>query len=129
MSAVSKACLLLLGRRRGRLASKASPPMASSKALNKHNHKIHALYVRQVGFPMHARSPCTRSKPHACPLQEFVECQKLVDSVLEESNNLCEYALFTKALIKRHNGGGRARVRSLHPAMRHTHAHAAVPAC
>ena len=37
-------------------------------------------------------------------VQEFDECLKLIDQVLEESNNLCEYALFTKALIKRHRG-------------------------
>lgn len=47
------------------------------------NYLIHQLYVRH----------------------DFDECLKLIEQVLEESDNLCEYALFTKALIKRHNGG------------------------
>ncbi len=38
------------------------------------------------------------------PPQDFDECLKLIEQVLEESDNLCEFALFNKALIKRHNG-------------------------
>jgi Bardet-Biedl syndrome 4 protein len=49
---------------------------------DKRNYLIHQLYVRQ----------------------DFEECIKLIDEVLEDSENLCEYALHTKALIKRHNG-------------------------
>ena len=49
---------------------------------DKRNYLIHQLYVRQ----------------------DFEECLKLIDDVLESSENLCEYALYTKALIKRHHG-------------------------
>lgn len=36
--------------------------------------------------------------------QEFDECTKLVDSVLLESGNQCEYAIYVKALIERQRG-------------------------
>ncbi len=37
-------------------------------------------------------------------MQEFDECLKLIDTVLEETEGLCEYALYVKALIKRQRG-------------------------
>ncbi|KAL0235384.1 hypothetical protein GEMRC1_001966 [Eukaryota sp. GEM-RC1] len=46
------------------------------------NHLIHTLYVQQ----------------------DFDECLSLIESILEESNGLCEYAVYTKALIFRHQG-------------------------
>eukprot|EP00983_Pelagomonas_calceolata_P024523 772939-Pelagomonas_calceolata.AAC.3 len=35
---------------------------------------------------------------------EFEKCLDLIDKVLEENNNSCEYALHVKALIKRQQG-------------------------
>eukprot|EP00798_Chlamydomonas_sp_ICE-L_P026319 gene26319-17414_t len=49
---------------------------------DKRNYKIQQLYVRQ----------------------DFDECLKLIESVLDETSDLCEYALFTKALIMRQRG-------------------------
>lgn len=46
----------------------------------------------------------TWSKPHTYGSQDFDECLALIEQVLGETENLCEYALFTKALIKRQNG-------------------------
>ncbi|KAI8467023.1 MAG: Bardet-Biedl syndrome protein 4 [Monoraphidium minutum] len=48
----------------------------------KSNSTIHQLYVRQ----------------------EYDDCTKLVDSVLEETENQCEYAIYVKALIERQRG-------------------------
>ncbi|KAF5841559.1 Bardet-Biedl syndrome protein 4 [Dunaliella salina] len=53
--------------------------MASSV---RQNYKINQLYVRQ----------------------EFEKCLDLIEKVLEETNNVCEYALHVKALIKRQQG-------------------------
>lgn len=49
---------------------------------DKKNYMINQLYVRQ----------------------ELEECVKLIDQVLEETDGICEYALYTKALIKRQKG-------------------------
>jgi hypothetical protein len=37
-------------------------------------------------------------------MQEFDECIKQIDKILEETEGLCEYAIYTKALIMRHRG-------------------------
>uniref|UniRef100_A0A7R9VKW0 Uncharacterized protein n=1 Tax=Chlamydomonas euryale TaxID=1486919 RepID=A0A7R9VKW0_9CHLO len=56
--------------------------MSSSQNNDRSNQQIHTLYVRQ----------------------EFDDCLKLIERVLRETDNLCEYALFTKALIQRQRG-------------------------
>lgn len=37
-------------------------------------------------------------------LQDFDGCLELIDKVLEETCNLCEFGLYVKALIKRQQG-------------------------
>mmetsp|Transcript_33762 Transcript_33762/g.60952 ORF Transcript_33762/g.60952 Transcript_33762/m.60952 type:complete len:408 (-) Transcript_33762:680-1903(-) len=56
----------------------------SSLALqkDKYNYLIHHLFVRQ----------------------EFTECLKQIETVLKETNGLCEYAIHVKALIQRQRG-------------------------
>ncbi|PNW76079.1 hypothetical protein CHLRE_12g548650v5 [Chlamydomonas reinhardtii] len=49
---------------------------------DKRNYQLHLLYTRQ----------------------EFEECLKQIDKVLEETDGLCEYAIYIKALIMRHRG-------------------------
>uniref|UniRef100_A0A7S2QUY1 Uncharacterized protein n=1 Tax=Chlamydomonas chlamydogama TaxID=225041 RepID=A0A7S2QUY1_9CHLO len=56
--------------------------MAAIQNKDKKNYMIHQLYVRQ----------------------EYDECLKLIEQVLQETDNLCEHALYTKALIKRQRG-------------------------
>jgi len=36
--------------------------------------------------------------------QEFKECMEVVEEQLRESNGMCEYAIYVKALIKRQEG-------------------------
>ena len=82
-SIVTQVCGLCgeTAQRQGRIETRSmSIPNLANK--DKKNYLIHQLYVRQ----------------------DFDECLKVIENVLEESGNLCEYALFTKALIKRHNG-------------------------
>lgn len=52
----------------------------------------------------------TWSPPAAVGTQEFDECIKQIDKVLEETEGLCEYAIYVKALIMRHRGVTRGRV-------------------
>ncbi|GLC34848.1 Bardet-Biedl syndrome 4 protein [Pleodorina starrii] len=49
---------------------------------DKRNYALHLLYTRQ----------------------EFEECLKQIDKILEETDGLCEYAIYIKALIMRHRG-------------------------
>lgn len=44
------------------------------------------------------------SLPSICAIQELDECLKLIEVVLEETEGLCEFALYVKALIKRQRG-------------------------
>jgi hypothetical protein len=39
-----------------------------------------------------------------CHPQDFDECLKLIEQVLQETDGLCEFALYVKALIKRQRG-------------------------
>lgn len=43
-------------------------------------------------------------------MQEFDECIKQIDKVLDETEGLCEYAIYVKALIMRHRGVARGCV-------------------
>ncbi|KAJ9508090.1 hypothetical protein QJQ45_021437 [Haematococcus lacustris] len=56
--------------------------MSAVQTLQKKNYKINQLYVRQ----------------------DFDECLKLIEEVLRDTENLSEFALFVKALIKRQQG-------------------------
>lgn len=60
-------------------------------------------HLRQPGIPPSLQRACV------CR-QEFDECLKLIDQVLVDTENLCEYAIYVKALIKRQRGAcaGRA---------------------
>ncbi|GLI61293.1 hypothetical protein VaNZ11_003647 [Volvox africanus] len=49
---------------------------------DKRNYALHLLYTRQ----------------------EFEECLQQIDKILEETDGLCEYAIYIKALIMRHRG-------------------------
>ena len=39
-------------------------------------------------------------------LQEYDECLKHIEKILEETEGLCEYAIYVKALILRQRGAG-----------------------
>ncbi|KAL6765320.1 Bardet-Biedl syndrome protein 4 [Haematococcus lacustris] len=56
--------------------------MSAVQTLQKKNYKINQLYVRH----------------------DFDECLKLIEEVLRDTENLSEFALFVKALIKRQQG-------------------------
>ena len=76
--------------------------------------RIHQLFVRQVVFSSH--SACCAPMPHVPwllftlslvlygPWQELDSCLGLIDKVLEETNQLNEFALHVKGLIKRQQG-------------------------
>lgn len=75
---------------------------------SKSNSVIHQLYVRQVlGQGIGCLGDLTFEQ-HLTkgPLdaQDFDECIKLVDLVLEQAGNKCEYAIYVKALIERQRG-------------------------
>lgn len=66
---------------RGRTAL-VSPTSSGEVIHERHNWLIHQLYVRR----------------------EYTDCENVIDTQLRESGGKCEYALFVKALIRRHEG-------------------------
>ena len=81
---------------------------------DKKNYLIHVLFVRQACdslclFHM-VRPPLANlhEADQACfaAAQEFEECLKLIEQVLEDTDGLCEYAIYVKALIRRQRGKG-----------------------
>jgi hypothetical protein len=68
------------------------------------NAHIHSLYVRQVrGLAKAAGLTEAFDRARLCG-QEHDECLKLVDKVLAETDNRCEYAIYVKGLIERQRG-------------------------
>mmetsp|Transcript_2780 Transcript_2780/g.7462 ORF Transcript_2780/g.7462 Transcript_2780/m.7462 type:complete len:425 (-) Transcript_2780:255-1529(-) len=63
-------------------ARDAAPPDKQQKTREKKNWLINLLYVRQ----------------------EFKDCMEIIEEQLRESNGMCEYAIYVKALIKRQEG-------------------------
>lgn len=60
-----------------------SPHAGNASTLRERgNHAVHMLYVRQ----------------------DFDECLKVIDELVAECQGLCEYPIYIKALIKRHQG-------------------------
>jgi len=75
----------------------------------KQNYKINQLYIRQVrcstvGLCCANWGPSRSFTPLLC-VQDFDACLELIDKVLEDTHNLCEFGLYVKALIKRQQGG------------------------
>ena len=92
-------CALQLHRAVG-MQGIATTPAATSQC----NFLIHHYFLRQV-VRVTAKVTCNAlCMTSHCTLQNFDECLKLVEQVLQHSNGTAEYALQIKALIQRQQG-------------------------
>ncbi len=86
---------------------------------DKRNYMIYQHFVRQARVK--GQSTCSRSRcpnlqlalegpastrASSCRAQEYEECMRIIEKVLRDTENLCEYALYVKGLILRQKGAG-----------------------